>query len=190
MLDIIKAKINDSISAKKALLDDEVLLNEFNALIDACLASLKQGGKVIFCGNGGSFADAQHLSAEFTARFEKERRSLPSLALGTNSSTLSAIGNDYGFEYIFSRELDSIATDKDVFIAISTSGNSKNVVEAVKVANEKGIKTWGWTGKGAGKMGSLCATIQIPSNNTARIQECHILLGHILCGQVEERYFS
>lgn len=190
MLDIIKSKINDSISAKKALLDDEALLNEFNALIDACLASLKQGGKVIFCGNGGSFADAQHLSAEFTARFEKERRSLPSLALGTNSSTLSAIGNDYGFEYIFSRELDSIATDKDVFIAISTSGNSKNVVEAVKVANEKGIKTWGWTGKGAGKMGSLCATIQIPSNNTARIQECHILLGHILCGQVEERYFS
>lgn len=190
MLNQIKTKIRDSIAVKELVLHDEGLLTELQALIDACLTSLKAGGKVIFCGNGGSFADAQHLSAEFTARFEKERTSLASLALGTNSSTLSAIGNDYGFEFIFSRELESIGNDNDVFIAISTSGNSKNVVEAVQVANQKGIKTWGWTGQGAGKMADMCNTLQIPSNNTARIQECHIMLGHILCGAVEELYFS
>lgn len=190
MLNQIKSKIRDSISVKEQVIEDDSLLTELQALMEACIDALKDGGKIIFCGNGGSFADAQHLSAEFTARFERERTSLASVALGTNSSTLSAIGNDYGYEFVFSRELESIGNSSDVFIAISTSGNSKNVVEAVKVANAKGIKTWGWTGQGAGKMAEMCNTMQIPSNNTARIQECHIMLGHILCGAVEELYFN
>tara|TARA_Y100000766_G_scaffold19243_1_gene13502 strand:- start:55 stop:627 length:573 start_codon:yes stop_codon:yes gene_type:complete len=190
MLTQIKSKIRDSITVKEQVIQDDALLSELQTLIEACIASLKDGGKIIFCGNGGSFADAQHLSAEFTARFERERSSLASVALGTNSSTLSAIGNDYGYEYVFSRELESIGQDKDIFIAISTSGNSRNVVEAVKVANAKGIKTWGWTGQGAGKMADMCDTLRMPSSNTARIQECHIMLGHILCGAVEELYFN
>ena len=190
MLTQIKSKIRDSITVKEQVIQDDALLSELQTLIEACIASLKDGGKVIFCGNGGSFADAQHLSAEFTARFERERSSLASVALGTNSSTLSAIGNDYGYEYVFSRELESIGQDKDIFIAISTSGNSKNVVEAVKVANAKGITTWGCTGQGAGKMADMCNTLRMPSSNTARIQECHIMLGHILCGAVEELYFN
>mgnify|MGYP001177579897 FL=1 len=190
MLTQIKSKIRDSITVKEQVIQDDALLSELQTLIEACIDSLKDGGKIIFCGNGGSFADAQHLSAEFTARFERERSSLASVALGTNSSTLSAIGNDYGYEYVFSRELESIGQDKDIFIAISTSGNSKNVVEAVKVANAKSIKTWGWTGQGAGKMADMCNTLRMPSSNTARIQECHIMLGHILCGAVEELYFN
>ena len=112
MLTQIKSKIRDSITVKEQVIQDDALLSELQTLIEACIASLKDGGKVIFCGNGGSFADAQHLSAEFTARFERERSSLASVALGTNSSTLSAIGNDYGYEYVFSRELESIGQDK------------------------------------------------------------------------------
>ena len=151
MLDLIKGQIEASIKTKELVLADDNLQKELSVMIDACLSSLRNGGKIIFCGNGGSFADAQHLSAEFTSRFMFDRAPLPSLALATNGSTISAIGNDYGYEFIFSRELQSIANERDVFIAISTSGNSKNVIAAVEVANEKFIPTFVLTGASGGK---------------------------------------
>ena len=186
----IQDEIKASIAVKEATLQDEHLLSQLSALIDACLSSLQQGGKIIFCGNGGSFADAQHLSAEFTSRFLFDRAPLSSLALGTNNSAISAIGNDYGYEFVFSRELQSIATEKDVFVGISTSGNSPNVIAAVEVAKQMNVTTYVLTGQSGGKLKSLCNCLCIPSPDTARIQECHILLGHILCGQVEKRYFK
>ena len=186
----IQDEIKASIAVKEATLQDEHLLSQLSELIDACLASLQQGGKIIFCGNGGSFADAQHLSAEFTSRFLFDRAPLPSLALGTNNSAISAIGNDYGYEFVFSRELQSIASEKDVFVGISTSGNSPNVIAAVEVAKQMNVTTYVLTGQTGGKLKALCNCLCIPSPDTARIQECHILLGHILCGQVEKRYFK
>ena len=186
----IQDEIKASIAVKEATLQDEHLLSQLSELIDACLSSLQQGGKIIFCGNGGSFADAQHLFAEFTSRFLFDRAPLSSLALGTNNSAISAIGNDYGYEFVFSRELQSIATEKDVFVGISTSGNSPNVIAAVEVAKQMNVTTYVLTGQSGGKLKALCNCLCIPSPDTARIQECHILLGHILCGQVEKRYFK
>lgn len=191
MLAAIQEQIKSSIETKELVLQDLVLQDQLQQMIAASLQALRNGGKIIFCGNGGSFADAQHLSAEFTSRFMFDRAPLPSLALGTNNSAISAIGNDYGYEFVFSRELQSIASSKDVFIAISTSGNSKNVIAAVNVANEKSIPTFLLTGSTGGKLKALCQNaLCIPSTDTARIQECHIMLGHILCGIVEKQYFS
>ena len=190
MLEEIRKHINDSIETKNAVLADIQLQQDVADVVDACLKSLIAGGKIIFCGNGGSFADAQHLSAEFTSRFLFDRAPLASLALATNSSAISAIGNDYGYEHIFSRELQSIAMPDDVFIPISTSGNSPNVIAAIKVANEKSITTFAFTGGSGGKMKDMCRCLRIPSDDTARIQECHIMIGHILCGLVEKRYFA
>jgi D-sedoheptulose 7-phosphate isomerase len=189
MLDEIREQINASISVKQEVLCDSKLLRQLEQLAHACLQSLRAGGKVIFAGNGGSFADAQHLSAEFTSRFLFDRAPLPSLALGTNNSAISAVGNDYGYEQVFARELQAIAKPGDVFIPITTSGNSPNVLAAVEVAQEVGITTVGWTGQSGGRLKQLCQCICIPSTDTARIQECHILIGHILCGLVEAGYF-
>jgi len=185
----IQAQIQASIAAKQALLRDELLLQQISDLAQKCLASLKAGGKIIFAGNGGSFADAQHLSAEFTSRFLFDRAPLASIALATNNSAISAIGNDYGYEQVFARELQAIAKPDDVFIPISTSGNSVNILVAVAIAKTLGLKTVGWTGSGGGKLKHSCECICVPSNETARIQECHILVGHILCGIVEDQYF-
>ncbi|MDO8767636.1 MAG: D-sedoheptulose 7-phosphate isomerase [Burkholderiaceae bacterium] len=185
----IKAQIRASIAVKEAVLADEELLGQVHQLALACLASLRAGGKIIFAGNGGSFADAQHLSAEFTSRFLFDRAPLASLALATNNSAISAIGNDYGYEQIFARELQAIAKPEDVFIPISTSGNSANILAAVSVAKELGVTTVAWTGAGGGRLGQMCDCICIPSPETARIQECHILIGHIVCGLVEAGYF-
>jgi D-sedoheptulose 7-phosphate isomerase len=189
MLGEIREQIEASISVKKVLLSDRELLSQIEQLAHTCLESLKAGGKVIFAGNGGSFADAQHLSAEFTSRFLFDRAPLPSLALGTNNSTFSAIGNDYGYEQVFARELQAIAKPGDVFIPITTSGNSKNILSAVEIAQTLGISTLGLTGQNGGSLKQLCECICIPSAETARIQECHILIGHILCGLVEAAYF-
>ena len=190
MLGEIKLQIRASISIKEALLADEKLLGQIHQLALICLASLRAGGKIIFAGNGGSFADAQHLSAEFTSRFLFDRAPLASIALATNNSAISAIGNDYGYEQIFARELQGIAKPEDVFIAISTSGNSANILAAVRVAKELGIKTIGWSGASGGQLKQICDCISIPSIDTARIQECHILIGHIVCGLVETEYFK
>lgn len=188
-LDSIREVISDSLSVKQRLLADDALLEQVAELAQTCVTTLKAGGKIMFAGNGGSFADAQHLSAEFTSRFMFNRAPLASIALGTNNSALSAIGNDYGYEQVFARELQGIALPPDLFIPISTSGNSINIVAAVKIANELKISIVALTGETGGNLRTLCECIRIPSRETARIQECHILIGHILCGLVESLYF-
>ena len=186
----ISAQIEASIAVKQALLADAVFLGQVQTLAEKCLASLKAGGKIIFAGNGGSFADAQHLSAEFTSRFLIDRAPLASIVLAANNSAISAIGNDYGYEFVFARELEALARSEDVFIAISTSGNSANILEAVKVAKARGVETVAWTGASGGRLFELCECLRVPSQVTARIQESHILVGHILCGLVEAWYFQ
>jgi D-sedoheptulose 7-phosphate isomerase len=188
--EIAKKYIKESIQTKKAILEDEVLITKVIKVSMDCIDSLNNGGKIIFCGNGGSFADSQHLSAEFTSRFMFDRPALASIALGTNASSMSAIGNDYGYEDIFSRELEGIGSTKDLFIGITTSGNSPNVIKALEVAKTIGIKAYILTGQAAGKLSGFSGCINIPSNDTARIQESHILIGHIICGIVEDSIFK
>ena len=187
-LDEIKARLEDSVRVKQALLSDVGTLGALQKLVERSLFSLRSGGKIIFCGNGGSFADAQHLSAEFTSRFMFDRDSLPSLALGTNSSAMSAIGNDYGYEHVFSRELASIAHPADVLVAISTSGNSVNVLNAIAVAKEKNLFVSVMTGASHDLESNFSDIniLAVPSQDTARIQECHIVMGHILCELLKE----
>lgn len=190
MKDIVKKCIRASIEVKSKVISDKKLLNQVVKLAQACVVSLESGGKIIFCGNGGSFADAQHISAELTSRFLFDRPSLASIVLGANSSSISAIGNDYGYENIFSREIESIANKSDIIIAITTSGNSKNILKALDIANAKGISSFVFTGQSNGKLANFCEVLNIPSNNTARIQECHILIGHILCQIIEDKIFG
>jgi len=189
-LNEIRKQIECSISVKQAVLQDSNLLQQIERLARACLQSLKAGGKIIFAGNGGSFADAQHLTAEFITRLLFDRAPLPSLALGTNSSAFSATGNDYSFEQVFARELQAMAGPQDVFIPISTSGNSPNILLAAEAACKIGMATVGLTGQSGGKPKQLCECICVPSGETTRIQECHILIGHILCALVEAAYFA
>ena len=185
----ITKRIQESIAVKHVMLEDQELINQLAQLAEDCLHALRQDGKVIFAGNGGSFADAQHLSAEFTSRFLFDRAPIASLALGTNNSAISAIGNDYGFEQVFARELKGIAQPNDVFIGISTSGNSTNILVAIKTARDLGLRCVAWTGQTGRKLAEQCECLRVPSLETARIQECHILMGHILCELVEETYF-
>ena len=165
-------------------------MKQVSQLALRCVDSLVDGGKIIFCGNGGSFADAQHLSAEFTSRFLFDRPGLASIALGTNSSSITAIGNDYGYENVFSREIEAIGSPRDILFAISTSGNSNNILNAIDAASLKGIYTVLMTGQSRGKVGDAVETLLIPSTDTARIQECHILIGHIICQLVESEIFG
>ena len=185
----IKREILASIEAKQALLADAGLIGQIGVLAGDCLAVLRASGKIIFAGNGGSFADAQHLSAEFTSRFRFDRAPLASVALGTNSSAMSAIGNDYGYEQVFARELEAIAKPGDVYIPITTSGNSSNILTSIQKANELGLRTVCLTGASGGKAMAMCRCLCMPSIETARIQECHIMVGHILCGLLENMMF-
>ena len=189
-LQVIRDQISASIATKQALLADEKLLSQIESLTEQCVATLRSGGKIIFAGNGGSFADAQHLSAEFVSRFKFDRAPLASVTLGANSSAISAIGNDYGYEQVFARELEAVSKPGDLFIAISTSGNSQNILTAVAKAADLGIETVCLTGQSGGKALTMCDCLRMPSNETARIQECHITIGHIVCGLVEERIFA
>ena len=189
-LESIKETIHSSISVKQLLYNDDLLLRVLLNAAKLCVLSLNSGGKIIFCGNGGSFADAQHLSAEFTSRFLFDRPALASVALGTNNSGITAMGNDYGYENIFSRELEALGKPEDIFFGITTSGNSLNVINAVSAAKKLGIKTFVLTGQSGGDVNNLTETINMPSEDTARIQECHILVGHIICGLVEREIFQ
>lgn len=189
-LQVIRDQISASIATKQALLADEYLLSQIERLAEQCVAALRSGAKIIFAGNGGSFADAQHLSAEFVSRFKFDRAPLASVTLGANSSAISAIGNDYGYEQVFARELEAVSKPGDFFIAISTSGNSQNILAAVAKAADLGIATVCLTGLSGGKALTMCDCLRMPSNETARIQECHITIGHIVCGLVEERIFA
>jgi D-sedoheptulose 7-phosphate isomerase len=144
--------------------------------------TLKRGNKVLLCGNGGSAADAQHIAAELTGRYKSERRGLPGIALTTDTSALTAIANDYGYDRIFDRQLEALANEGDLLIGISTSGNSDNIISALKLAKELGCATVGFSGRDGGKMNEVCdVNLVVPSDNTPRIQEMHILFGHTLC---------
>lgn len=148
---------------------------------------LRRGNKILLCGNGGSAADAQHIAAELTGRYKTERRGLPAIALTTDTSALTAIGNDYGYERVFDRQAEALANEGDLLIGISTSGNSANVLSALKLAKEMGCQTIGFSGRDGGKMNEVCdVNLVVPSNDTPRIQEMHILFGHTICQVIDE----
>ena len=185
--DIIKA----SITVKEQLLQDDSLLKQIETSVEVITNAFKNGNAVYFAGNGGSAADAQHLAAEFSGRFYKDRKALPSDALHCNSSYLTAVANDYSYDVIYSRLLEGLAKKGDVLVGISTSGNSKNIVKAFEMAESMGVTTIAFTGEKGGQMKSLANyVINVPSNTTPRIQESHILVGHITCELVEENIFS
>jgi D-sedoheptulose 7-phosphate isomerase len=186
VIELMKA----SIATKQSMLSSSDLVATIAKVSEILVASLRQGHKVILFGNGGSAADAQHIAAELVGRFAFDRPALPSLALSVNSSCVTAIGNDYGFDHVFSRQIEALAKAGDVAVGISTSGNSPNVAKAVLTARQMGLRTVGLTGASGGtlaKSAEFC--ICVPSNDTARIQECHILIGHILSELVEKEIF-
>jgi D-sedoheptulose 7-phosphate isomerase len=179
----IKSIIDEHIAVAKQL---KSLSNHIEVVAQVCKLALENGNKILLAGNGGSAADAQHLAAEFVGRYVKHRNSLPAIALTTDTSALTAIANDFGFEHVFSRQLEGLTRQGDVFIAISTSGNSPNIIQAVHTAKAKGITTIGLLGRDGGALQSLVDfPITVPSEVTARIQEMHILIGHMVCEWVE-----
>ena len=191
MSDKIKGLIQDSISVKEKLLNDEILLQTIDTVVEVISDAFAEGNKVLFCGNGGSAADAQHLAAEFSGRFYKDRKALPAEALHCNTSYLTAVANDYSYDVIYARLLDGIGVKGDVILGFSTSGNSLNIIKAFEVARERGIVTIGLTGASGGNMKPVCDYLfNVPSTTTPRIQESHILLGHIICQLVEEKVFG
>ena len=165
-------------------------LKEVKAAAEASITALRNGNRILICGNGGSAADAQHFSAELVGRYKKERKGLPAIALTTDSSAVTAISNDYGYDRVFSRQVEALGEKGDLLFLISTSGNSQNLMEAAKIAKEKGIRTVGLLGKGGGKLLLLCDNaILVPSDNTPRIQEMHGMAIHMLCGLIESELF-
>lgn len=153
------------------------------------IETLKNGNKILLFGNGGSAADAQHIAAELTGRYKTERKGLPAIALSTDTSALTAIGNDYGYDRVFDRQVEAIAREGDLLVGISTSGNSQNVINALKLGKEMGCKTLGLSGKSGGTMNTVCdINLIVPSDNTPRIQEMHILFGHIICQTIDEAF--
>jgi len=187
----IKAQISSSIAVKEALLANEKQLEIISQAAQMVIAAYQAGNKTLLAGNGGSAADAQHIAGEFVSRFYFDRPGLSSIALTTDTSVLTAIGNDYGYEKLFSRQVQAIGNTGDIFIGISTSGNSPNIIAALLECKKKGIKTIGFTGDRGGEMAGLCdICIEVPSSETPRIQEVHILIGHIICYLVEEEIFG
>lgn len=187
MQNMIENEINLHINTIQKVQDE--LQNHIFKACKMAINCIKNGGKILICGNGGSAADAQHIATEFTGRYKTERTGLPAIALTTDTSALTAIGNDYGFDLIFSRQVEALANKKDLLLAISTSGNSPNIIKALQKAKEIGCKTLGLSGKNGGKMNELCElNIVIPSDNTPRIQEMHILIGHILCQSIDDNF--
>lgn len=187
----IKDLIQASIDVKQQLLASEPILTAIAASVEAITNCFAQGGKVLFCGNGGSAADAQHLAAEFSGRFYKNRKALPAEALHCNTSYLTAVANDYSYEVIYARLVEGIAYKGDVLIGFSTSGNSPNIVRAMEAARNQQLVTVGFTGASGGAMKDLSDYLfNVPSTDTPRIQESHILIGHIICQLVEAKLFS
>jgi D-sedoheptulose 7-phosphate isomerase len=163
--------------------------DDIKKMAELAIAAINKGGKIIFFGNGGSAADSQHLATELMIRFNKNRRAIPALALTTDTSSLTACGNDFGMEFLFSRQLEGLASKNDIIIGLSTSGNSKNIVNALKYARQKNFITFALTGSGGGKCAEFAdILLEAPSLNTARIQECHILAGHIFCDIIETEF--
>ena len=186
IIDTIKA----SIDVKQKILHDADLINSIEEVSQVCIKTFKAGGKVLFCGNGGSAADAQHLAAEFSGRFYYDREPLFSEALHVNTSFLTAVANDYGYEHVYSRLVAAMGKRDDILFGLSTSGNSVNVIKALKKAKELGMITVGMTGLSGGKMKEFSDYfLNIPSDDTPRIQESHIMIGHIICEIVESKIF-
>lgn len=186
--DFVVKQIEESINLKGYLLSEAQNLIKISQQL---IRALKNGNKILLCGNGGSAADAQHIAAELAGRFNYDRDSLPAIALTTNTSSLTAIANDYGYEAVFAKQVQGLAKKGDVVIAISTGGNSPNVVLAIEEAKKKEAITVGFVGKQGGKLKELVDyIIHVPSNNTPRIQETHIFVGHIICSLVEEYLFG
>jgi D-sedoheptulose 7-phosphate isomerase len=191
MSEQIRNIIQASIDVKAQILQDPVIINTVEKVAQGMVAALKNGNRIYFCGNGGSAADAQHLAAEFSGRFYTDRDALPAEALHCNTSYLTAVANDYSYDVVYARLIKGIGTKGDFLVGLSTSGNSNNILKAFEVARVKGIHTVGFTGSTGGKMkGFSDYLINVPSSDTPRIQESHILLGHIICQLVEEIYFQ
>lgn len=187
----IENQVKKSIDVKQQFLNDTALMNLIKEVSFKIVEAYKNGNKTLIAGNGGSAADAQHIAGEFVSKFYFDRPGLASLALTTDTSIITAIGNDYGYEKLFSRQVQANGVKGDVFIGISTSGNSANIIEALKECKEKGIISVGFTGENGGKMAEMCDyCIKVPSNETPRVQEVHILIGHIICAVVEEAIFG
>lgn len=183
---MIKSELEGHLATIKATFALEANIKK---ACETAVATLKAGGKILLCGNGGSAADAQHIAAELTGRYKTERGALAGIALTTDTSALTAIGNDYGYEFVFSRQLEALGREGDLLIAISTSGNSDNVVKALELARKIGIKTIGLSGRTGGAMNELCElNLVVPSNDTPRIQEMHIMIGHIICQAIDDAF--
>lgn len=190
MIEFIDKELRKTASLIASLLADRPLIGQIEAAAQLIVTALRNNGKVLLAGNGGSAADAQHIAGEFVSRFHYDRPGLPAIAITTDTSILTAIGNDYGYERLFSRQVQALGNINDVFIGISTSGNSGNILDALKVAREQGMKTIGFTGAVGGKMLDLCdIPLRMPSDETPKIQEGHIMIGHIICGLVEASMF-
>lgn len=190
MINFIKSKIEGSIALKTSLLSNTEILNTVNNVVTDIVACYKNGGKVLWCGNGGSAADAQHMAAELSGRFYYDRPPLFSEALHVNTSYTTAVANDYSYDIIYSRLVEAMGKKGDVLIGLSTSGNSGNVIKAIEKANAMGITTVAFTGETGGKIKGLSKyLVNIPSTDTPRIQECHMLLGHTICELVEMNLF-
>lgn len=189
-IDIVKKQIRDSVKVKALILEDPVLMKKIAQAAELCTEAYHRGNKTMFAGNGGSAADAQHLAGEFVSKFYFDRPGLPSIALTTDTSILTAIGNDYGYDNLFARQVQAQGVIGDVFIGISTSGNSRNLIEAQKECDKQGISTIAIVGGKPCKMDNYDLVIKVPSEETPRIQECQTLIGHIICCIVEENIFG
>jgi D-sedoheptulose 7-phosphate isomerase len=191
MKKFVETQIKKSYEVKKSILENKEIFNEIIKIGEILIDVYKKGNKLLIAGNGGSAADAQHIAGELVSKFYFDRPALPAIALTTDTSIITAIGNDYGYEYLFSRQIEANGVKGDAFLGISTSGNSKNIIEGVKKAKEKGLITIGLTGETGGEMKNLCDyIIKVPSSETPRIQESHILIGHIWCSMIEKAIFG
>lgn len=194
MADCLNARLDAEFDKSRKLIDaiaaDAVLRNQVLDVVARCVVALKRGNKILFAGNGGSAADAQHWAAELVSRFAYDRPGLPAIALTTDTSALTAIGNDYGFDRVFARQLEALGREGDVLFVLSTSGNSRNILAAIDAAHAGGLDVVGFTGRTGGAMAERCTTcLHMPSDETPKIQEGHELLGHLICGLIEHEIF-
>lgn len=190
LTEAIAGQLRETADNLRAMSEDAALHDAVAGVAAVCIAALRQGNKILFAGNGGSAADAQHLAGELISRFHYDRPGLPAFSLSTDTSVLTAIGNDYGYEYLFARQIEAAGNPGDVFIGISTSGRSPNILKALQAARTKGLLTVGLTGNGGGQMPALCDhCLRVPSDSTPRIQEGHIAMGHSICQLIEEQMF-
>ena len=191
MINYINDQLNESISVQKEILQNKSLLDVIERASVTCIESLKKGNKILLAGNGGSAADSQHIAGELVSRFAFDRPGLSAIALTTDTSIMTAIGNDYGYESLFSRQIQAVGNEGDIFIAYSTSGESPNILKAIEEAKINKLISIGMTGQTNGSMNKLCDfLIEIPSKDTPKIQEGHLVVGHIICGIIEQEIFG